>query len=193
MADILVVYGTSHGQTEKIVRRMADRLSTEGHRVTVRKGDSHPSPAGFDAYLVAGSVQFGRHQRYLEEFVRRNLGPLSSGPTAFVSVCGAMAGSWSRGPEEAAKYVASFLSRTGWRPRLTRSFAGGLPYTRYGLLTRWMMRAISRVTGRPTDTSRDWDLTDWVEVDRFARELAGQLAGPPAMPARPAMAEMARA
>lgn len=194
MADILMVYGSSHGQTEKIVRRIANWLTTEGHRVTVRKGDSQPSVADFDAYLVAGSVQFGRHQRYLEEFVRRNLGPLSSAPTAFVSVCGAMAGSWSRGAEEAGKYVASFLKRTGWQPRVTRSFAGGLPYTQYGLLTRWMMRIISRVTGRPTDTSRDWDLTDWEQVGRFAGEFAAQLAAPAAMPparaAWPAKAEM---
>ncbi len=194
MADILMVYGTSHGQTEKIVKRMASRLSTAGHRVTVRKGDSQPSLAGFDAIVVAGSVQFGRHQRYLKELVRRNLAPLSTVPTAFVSVCGAMAGSWARGAEEARKYVDSFLSRTGWQPRFTRSFAGGLPYTQYGLLTRWLMWLISRATGRPTDTSRDWDLTDWEQVDKFAAELAAHLAaaapamagqGAPAVAARP--------
>jgi menaquinone-dependent protoporphyrinogen oxidase len=178
MADILIVYGSSHGQTEKIVRRIADRLNVEGHWATVRKGDTQPSVAGFDAYLVAGSVRFGRHQRYLEEFVRRNLGALNSGPTGFISVCGAMAGSWSRGAEEAHKYVASFLKRTGWRPRMTHSLAGGLPYTRYGFLIRWMMWAISRATGRPTDTARDWDLTDWDQVDRFAAEFAVQLPAP---------------
>jgi hypothetical protein len=83
MANILMVYGTAYGQTEKIVRRMADRLTTEGHRVTIWKGNelsSQPGLAGFDAFLVAGSVVFGRHQRYLVDFVRRNRSRLNVTP-----------------------------------------------------------------------------------------------------------------
>jgi menaquinone-dependent protoporphyrinogen oxidase len=178
MADILMVYGTSLGHTEKIVRRMAERLNSQGHRVTVRKADTEPSVAGYDAILVAGSVRFGRHQRSAEHFVRRNLEPLSTVPSAFVSVCGALAGSWSRGAERARGYVTAFLARTGWHPRLARSFGGALPYTQYDILTRWMMWLISRMTGRPTDTSRDWDLTDWDAVDRFADELGAVLRAP---------------
>jgi menaquinone-dependent protoporphyrinogen oxidase len=175
MANILMVYGTAHGQTEKIVRRMADRLTTDGHRVTMWKGDAMPAQpalAGFDVFLVAGSVIFGRHQRYLTDFVRQHRARLNAAPGAFLSVCGALAGSWGGGREEAGKYREKFLDRTGWRPQLSRSFAGGLPYTRYGIFTRWLMKLISLATGRPTDTSRDWDLTDWDAVDRFALELA---------------------
>ena len=174
MANILMVYGTAYGHTEKIVRRMADRLTTDGHRVTIRKGDElsiQPGRAGFDAFLVAGSVLFGRHQRYLADFVRQNLSRLSAAPGAFVSVCGALAGSWEPGRERAERYLEKFQNDTGWRPQLTRSFGGGLSYTQYGLVTRWMMKLISRATGRPTDTSRDWDLTDWEAVDKFALEF----------------------
>jgi menaquinone-dependent protoporphyrinogen IX oxidase len=39
---------------------------------------------------------------------------------------------------------------------------------------------ISRRKGLPTDTSRDWDLTEWDAVDRFAEELAVALALAPA-------------
>lgn len=181
MANILMVYGTAYGQTEKIVRRMADRLASEGHRITIWKGDSlsaRPALAGFDLFLVAGSVLFGRHQRYLADFVRQHRSRLNGAPGAFVSVCGALAGSWARGKEEAGRYLEKFLQQTGWRPQLTRSFAGGLPYTRYGIFTRWMMKLISRATGRPADTSRDWDLTDWEAVDQFALELAALLPQP---------------
>jgi menaquinone-dependent protoporphyrinogen oxidase len=185
MASVLIVYGTSHGQTARVVQRIKQHLRQEGHRVSMWKGDMVPSEAstlGFDAYLVAGSVRFGRHQRYLEDFVRGNLGLLNSTPSSFVSVCGALAGSSARGGKEAGEYVASFLEHTGWRPRLTRSFAGGLPYTQYGTLTRWMMQLISRATGRPTDASRDWDLTDWDAVDSFAAELATSLGAPAVLP-----------
>jgi menaquinone-dependent protoporphyrinogen oxidase len=183
MANILMVYGTAYGQTEKIVRRMADRLTTEGHRVTIWNGgelSTQPGLAGFDAFLVAGSVVFGRHQRYLVDFVRRNRSRLNATPGAFVSVCGALVGNWARGREEAEKYLEQFQDETGWRPQLTRSLAGGLPYTQYGLVTRWMMKLISYATGRPTDTSKDWDLTDWGAVDKCALEFGAIARAPTA-------------
>jgi menaquinone-dependent protoporphyrinogen oxidase len=178
MANILVVFGTSYGQTGKIVQRIAHSLTARGHRVTLWKGDELPvgySLDGFDGFLIAGSVLYGKHQRYLGDFVRRHLARLSASPSAFVSVCGAIMGSWPPGPEAARKYVAKFLAETGWTPRLTRSFAGELSYTRYGVFIRWVMRYISRRTGRPTDTSRDWEFTDWDAVDQFAAELAGTM------------------
>ncbi|HEY7682704.1 MAG TPA: flavodoxin domain-containing protein [Gemmatimonadales bacterium] len=176
MAHLLLVYGTSHGHTAKVVGRIGRGLVARGHEVTIWKGSEWParrSLAEFDGFLVAGSVLYGRHQRYLRDFVRHHVSVLNASPSAFVSVCGAIAGSWEPGAMEAEKYIARFLAQTGWRPRLTKSVAGALPYTRYGIFTRWMMKLISAKTGRPTDTSRDWEFTDWDAVDRFAADLAG--------------------
>lgn len=55
------------------------------------------------------------------------------------------------------------------------SFAGALQYREYNFPTRTLMRLLMRRGGHPTDTSRDYEYTDWVAVDRFAddfRELA---------------------
>lgn len=175
MAAILMVYASTHGQTARIVSRMAERLTMAGHRVAVWRADAargEPSPDEFDGFLLAGSVQFGKHQRAVRDFARRHRDRLNAAPSAFVSVCGALVGTWPQGPDEAKKYVDRFLLDTGWRPRFARSFAGAVSYTRYGLVTRWMMKLISRSTGRPTDTSRDWEGTDWAAVDRLADELA---------------------
>jgi menaquinone-dependent protoporphyrinogen oxidase len=38
------------------------------------------------------------------------------------------------------------------------------------------MKRISKKRGLPTDTSRDYEFTDWAAVDRFAGELGGILA-----------------
>jgi menaquinone-dependent protoporphyrinogen oxidase len=174
MSNVMIVYGTSYGQTARIVERIAERLKVAGHRPTVWRGDMIPAEAtvtGFDAFLVAGSVLYGRHQGYLRDFVRRNRSVLNTRPSAFISVCGALIGQWGPGQEEARKYVARFLEETRWMPRLSRSFPGGLPYTRYSRITRLVMKWISRRTGRPTDTSRDWDLTNWDAVDRFAADF----------------------
>ena len=63
---------------------------------------------------------------------------------------------------------------------MTRSFTGAVAYTRYAWWFRWYLKVISRRKGLPTDTSRDWDFTEWDEVERFAGELAVALSPLPA-------------
>ena len=181
MSGVLIVYGTSHGQTGKVVARIADRLNERGHGVTLWNADalpSHPRLDQYDFLLVAGSVRYGKHQPAIRDFVRWNLARLRAKASAFVSVCGAMAGNWAEGGAEARKYVEEFCRETGWTPGMSRSFAGAVCYTKYGFFTRWMMRMISWRTGRPTDTSCDWEFTDWNAVDDFAAEVAADLAAP---------------
>lgn len=181
MSRILIVYGSTYGQTGRIVERLASDLTVAGHRVTVWKGDQLPPGVDlhvFEGCVVAGSVLYGKYQPYLVDFVRAQARRLAAMPGVFISVCGALIGDWAEGPTEARKYEALFQQQTGWTPGLVRSLPGALNYTRYGLLTRFIMKRISRKTGRPTDTSRDWDGTDWAAVDRLAVEI-GELVRPP--------------
>ncbi|HXI21463.1 MAG TPA: flavodoxin domain-containing protein, partial [Gemmatimonadales bacterium] len=181
MSSILIVYGTAHGHTTRIVDRIAGELKRRGFQVTRWRGDelpAHVDPEDFDAFVIAGSVLLGRHQRYLRTFVRRHRNRLNQVPSAFVSVSGALMGDWEPGQEKARKYLERFLDRTGWHPSLARSFAGNLAYTRYGPVTRWVMKRISAHTGRPTHTRRDWEFTDWDAVDRLAAYFAARLPAP---------------
>jgi menaquinone-dependent protoporphyrinogen oxidase len=178
MSSILIVYGTGHGQTERVARRIASALTGSGHAVTILKGDRLAPDltlGAYDGVVVAGSVRVGRYQSYLGHFVRDHLTRLNAAPSAFVSVCGA-AGGGPGGFQVARGYIDRFMCQTGWCPWLTRSFAGELAYTRYNPVTRWIMKMISRRNGGPTDTSRDYDFTDWKAVDRFGRELASLFA-----------------
>jgi menaquinone-dependent protoporphyrinogen oxidase len=43
-------------------------------------------------------------------------------------------------------------------------------------VTRRLIKLISWQAGGPTDTSRDYEFTDWEAVDRFAATLATGLA-----------------
>jgi menaquinone-dependent protoporphyrinogen oxidase len=182
MAKILIVYGTAYGQTERIAQEIARVLTGSQHAVNVLKGDRLPTSLALDEYdgfVVASSILYGRHQRYIHAFVRDHLARLNAVPSAFVSVCGAMAGSAPEAAVMAQGYLNKFLRTTGWRPAMARSFAGGLAYSRYRPWVRWMMKMISRQTGRPTDTSRDYDLTNWSGVNQFARQFAGLFAAGP--------------
>jgi menaquinone-dependent protoporphyrinogen oxidase len=177
MAQVLMIYGTAYGQTERVARRILAELERQGHTVSIVKGDALPAElwlGKYQAFVIAASVIRNQHQRYIRNFVRRHAAQLNRAPTTFISVCGAAKAS----PEQAAEYVATFLRQTGLRPAFSQSFAGALAYTRYGFVLRWITRLVSWRRGGPTDTSRDHEMTDWAAVDQFAVRLAQALVAP---------------
>jgi menaquinone-dependent protoporphyrinogen oxidase len=175
---ILAVYGSKFGQAAAVLRRVSDVLAGQGHTVTFAKADALPTGldiGSFGAVVVAASVIMGRHQTYVRRFVRENLEALQARPAAFISVNGAPPTPAAAWQAAAADYVDRFLEKTAWEPRWSATFAGALRYTRYSPVTRWVMRRISRRNGGPTDTSRDYEFTDWDAVDRFAEVIADGL------------------
>ena len=145
MARILIVYGTTEGQTRKIAQRIAEVAQAGGHRaqtvdsVTV----SGPLTAGeHDAVLVGASLHRGRYQSSVERFVRTNLALLNRRPSAFFGVSLVAASRDPKHANEADKLIERFLAETGWRPARSASLAGALPYSRYGFFKRLLMRLI---------------------------------------------------
>lgn len=173
-ARILLVYGTSYGHTERIARHMATMLQLGGAVVDVRSGDRHDDridPRQYDAVMIGASVIFGRHQPYIERFILSHRAWLRSVPSAFFSVSGAAGGTDPSERAEAQRQVDRFLVHAGWRPTRVATIAGEVAYTRYSWPLRMMMKLISARVGRPTDTSRDHEMTDWPRVERFATEF----------------------
>jgi menaquinone-dependent protoporphyrinogen oxidase len=76
--------------------------------------------------------------------------------------------------------VDEFLARTGWKPGESTSFAGALRYRKYNPVIRLLMRLIVGMAGGETDTSRDYEYTDWQAVERFAVRFASRLEVPAA-------------
>ena len=67
-----------------------------------------------------------------------------------------------------AGWVETFSEKTGWRPQRIEHVAGGLPFTRYDPITRWIMHGIAEDQGYATDTARDHEYTDWTALGEFA-------------------------
>jgi menaquinone-dependent protoporphyrinogen oxidase len=170
MANLLMVYQTTDGQTRKIVEFIAEVARAEGHLVEVAATDSWSAGGRAEVQpqgvLLAASVHVGRHAAEATRWVHENREALDDVPTAFVSVSLSAAGEDRR--HEAAKYVVDFLEETGWRPTFTATVAGALRYTRYNFVKRTMMKQIASRGGLPTDTSKDHEFTDWEEVRRVA-------------------------
>lgn len=176
---VLAIFGSSHGQAESVLRRVAAMLEQQGHVLELHDGERLPrnlEVREYDAVVVAASIILGRHQAAIREFVQRHKAELGARPAAFISINGASPESDPKWQEAARGYLKGFLRQTGWTPRWTATFAGALRYRSYGLVTRRLIKLISWQAGGPTDTSRDYEFTDWEAVDRFAATLATGLA-----------------
>lgn len=191
MARILIVYGTSYGQTQKIAGRIGERARFHGHQVTLLNAQGIRGTLTLDdcdAVIIGGSVLYGRYQRALERFVSSHRIKLDRLPgTAFFSVSMAAARSTPAAQAEVKKSLDRFLQRTGWHPRSVTSFAGALVYTRYGPILRRVLRYISKRQGGDTDMTRDYEYTDWSAVDAWADKVlpgpVGRIAAVAPLPA----------
>jgi menaquinone-dependent protoporphyrinogen oxidase len=167
---LLIVYGTSEGQTEKISRFVADHLAERGHQtlaVNAIEPAQEADPRGFDAVIIAASLHAGRYQAAVIHYLREHLAAIDARPNAFLSVSLAAAGDDEEDIEGLKKCVADFTHETGWTPRCVHHVAGAFRYTAYDFLKRWAMKYIAYRKGGPTDTSRDYELTDWDDLTRF--------------------------
>jgi len=175
---IAIVYGTKYGQTTKIAERMKEVLTAAGHTVWIGCADALSgqfTALDYDGVIIGGSVIAGHHQRYLERFVRAHRDALNGMPSAFFSVSGSAAGAKEQDQANARRVLVAFLTKTGWHPGTTATIGGAMAFTKYGVFTRMLLKRISRRAGGPTDTSRDYELTDWDQVARFAGEFAASL------------------
>jgi len=184
MAEVLILFATREGQTEKIARRMAGVLEAKGHTVQLRDVDRSARELDLKRYgvvFVGSPVRVGAYLKSVIRFVQAQRAALERIPSAFFSVSLAVAARKGErktdGRAETLRVVEKFKRATGWSPRRIELIAGALPYSKYNFLIRFVMRRISAAAGGDTDTSRDYEYTDWTAVDRFASEFVDQALG----------------
>ena len=173
-----VFYATREGHTKKIAQRIAADLRARGATVAVFDVRAHPDPdwSGYSVACLAASVHTGHHEREMIAFARRHRDALTRLSAAFVSVTLSEAGAEDSTRADADRRTAAadaqrmidvFVEETGWRPEHALPVAGALVYSKYNFLVRFLMKRIARKAGAPTDTSRDYEFTDWAALDRF--------------------------
>jgi menaquinone-dependent protoporphyrinogen oxidase len=180
MTNILIAYATKEGQTRAIAQRIAQTLAAQAHAVELVDTDSPVRPLDierFQAAVVGGPIHARGYPRSIVRFVVEHRRFLEQVPSAFFSVGLAIASRTSDGRAQTTAVVEKFIQKTGWRPRRVELFAGALTYSKYNFLIRFLMRRISASEGGDTDTSRDYEYTDWSAVEAFARTLVADGAG----------------
>jgi menaquinone-dependent protoporphyrinogen oxidase len=177
MSRTLILYATTEGQTARIAERIARTLRNRGHAAQTCPAKDAPAgleAAKYDGVIVGGSIHYGRHPAYLRSLVREHRATLEARPSAFFSV--SLSGGGPRAkPRAARRYLEVFLRQTGWQPRQTATFAGALPFSKYGAFKRLLMIVFVGLGGGDTDASRDYEYTDWDAVERFAETFAQRL------------------
>lgn len=164
---IAVVYSTTEGHTEKIARHIGARLRERGVDVAVMHADEVPldyTLENSDGIILGASIHVGQHQNSLKDYVMAHVDQLNEMPSAFFSV--SLTAHKDR--DTARNFPLQFQNTTGWKPTNSEAFAGALKYRDYNFLKRAMMKSIAEKEGAETDTSQNWEYTDWDRVTAFA-------------------------
>ena len=171
MGKVLIAYASTHGQTEKIARQMAKEIETHGLTPEVRRVAEDPDPSDFDAVVAGGSLHGGKHQAELSRWIKEHRDALAARPGGFFSVSLTAAEETPEEREPAVQIMREFLDEAGWAPELTATIAGALLYREYDRFTRTLIKLMMKRGGHPSDSSRDYEYTDWAEVRRFADDF----------------------
>lgn len=168
---VLIAYGSTEGQTKKIVKTVAKQIRDMGHEVAMFDtsgllGDLHP--AAFERIIIAGSVHVERHQETMELFVQSYLKELLSKPALFISV--SLAAAFDDGMPDAQGYVDSFTKNTGWTPKTALLVAGAVRHGEYGYYEEHIFEHIVIKDRSMDDPSKDHEFTDW---NALAKDVEG--------------------
>jgi menaquinone-dependent protoporphyrinogen oxidase len=175
---ILILYGTTEGQTAKICEFVAARLRAAGDEVTLVDVASPPpvDTAGFQAAIIAASVHVGMYQKPVMEFARANAGWLTRTPSAFLSVSLSAAGSDAEELKSLATIAEGFKAHTGWTNADIHHVAGAFRFTEYDFFKRWLMRIIAWEKGVKVTAGQDFELTDWKALGATVDALRARFA-----------------
>ncbi len=177
MQNLLILFATREGQTEKVAHKIAEHLNAFGATVNLvnaqdRLATDQLDLHSFDRLVFGASLHAGGLEKELVDFVNRNAQLIELKPRSFFLVLLSAA---SKDPELKSTWLAD--ARHKMEKQLSVAFsdiemiAGALPYSKYPRPLKWMMQRIAKQAGEATDTSRDYEYTDWQQVDQYAKRL----------------------
>jgi len=165
---VLIVFGTTEGQTRKIAEWTATHVRKLGHEVELRDSASPANDSDlvpFDAFIIGASVHQARHQDAIINFAIAHYQLLNAKPAAFISV--SLSAVLEDEKKEAQKYVDRFVSVTGWQPRMSLLLGGALRFTEYDYFQEQIVKFIVMKRGGTECTGHDHEFTDWNALASF--------------------------
>ena len=170
---VLIVYGTTEGQTRKIAQFIADTMTDAGHSVEVVDGTNTRDVVldRFDKIVVAASVHLSHFHDGVLDFAERHHETLKARNAAFVPVSLSAASDDQEDIDGIHACVETFIRQTGWQPAHVEHVAGAFRFSRIDFFKTWALRHIADKKGIKVNPDEDLELTDWDALAAFSLGL----------------------
>ncbi|MBD3665960.1 protoporphyrinogen oxidase [Sulfitobacter sp. TSTF-M16] len=167
--NVLILFESVEGQTQKIATFVADEVSKLGHTSTLANAEETAAVTfdSVDAVILAAPVHQRRHPRKFEALLAGFVGNLAQCRTMLLSI--SLSAAFPDGLEEAGEYVTEMLMRTRLKPDKTLLVAGAVRTSQYDYFATQVIRHVV-MRGREYDASAgEHEFTDWGAISDGVR------------------------
>jgi menaquinone-dependent protoporphyrinogen oxidase len=166
---VLVAYGSRHGSTEGIARRIASSLQAEGIDAAAQPVEAVQDIDGYDGFVIGSAVYATHWLGPVKAFVHRHRAALQRHPVWLFS-SGPLSTEPSELSEAAPRDIADIEREVEARGHTVFPGAWHRDAPPVGVLER-VMHAIPAAR----EALPEGDFRDWAAIDRFAASVAGEL------------------
>ena len=170
MTKILIIHSSVDGHTTHICERIRTVRNDLDIDIISLSKTKNISLNKYEMIVIGASIRYGKYRKELFEFIEKNLNVIHSKKNAFFSV-NVVARKAEKNSTDTNPYIEKFLLKTSWKPKIIDVFAGKIEYPKYNLFDRSIIKFIMWMTNGPTDTSKNFEFTDWSKVEKFAKNL----------------------
>ena len=160
MSGSLIIYSSKSGHTKAICENIKNLLENKELIKVIDLDDATSlNLSEFDKIVIGASIRYGRHNKKVLKFVKKNKYILHLKKTAFFSV-NVVARKKEKSLPNNNPYVLKFLEKTNWKPNKVAVFAGKVDYPNYNFINKIVIRFIMMITKGPTDVNNSYEFTN---------------------------------
>ena len=171
MSGTLIIYSSTDGHTKTICLKILNSLKNPDLVKIIPLEEAGTFDLSkYEKIIIGASIRYGKHNKKVSNFVKKNINLLNLKKTAFFSV-NVVARKLGKNLPNTNPYVIKFLRDTNWKPNKVGVFAGKVDYPNYNFINKYVIRFIMMITKGPTDTKNSYEFTNWDTVKKFALDI----------------------
>ena len=177
MKNILILYATREGQTKKVAAQISAHLKKAQANVELINAKDKTVTEDveldvFDLLVFGASMHAGGLEQELVDFINSHKEQIEPTVRSFFLVLLSAA---TKDSELRAQWLKDARKKIDEQIQVqfqdVEMIAGALMYSKYSLPLKWIMKHIAKQAGEGTDISKDYEYTDWKQVERYSEKL----------------------
>lgn len=158
MQKTVIIYASRHGTTEKIARRIAEKMG-DGVSLVALKQSKYPDIQPFETVILGTSIYTGEPRKVMTAFCKKNENSLLE-KTVGLFVCGMHPDSEVRKTETAHAYPDALYKHA----KTVRFLGGEFLFDRLNFFEKLIVKKVSKATSTVSAIDKD-------EVAMFTAEM----------------------